>query len=88
MAQSESVVTFRGLREKSTTRRILSGETLALAYGKEVIADIVPRKPKLKHRPTMDEIMAPIHAAAEDLRRRGVKPGRDLILEDRERFRR
>ncbi len=83
MAQSESVVTFRGLREKSTTRRILSGETLALAYGKEVIADIVPRKPKLKHRPTMEEIMAPINAAAEDLRRRRVKPGRDLMAEQR-----
>lgn len=82
LVQTE-IVTFKSFRSKQTARRLLAGETLTLAYGKEIVADIVPRRPKLKHRPTMDEIMAPVVAAAKH-----AQPTRDLILEDRERFRR
>lgn len=82
------VITFKSFRSRQTARRILAGETLALAFGKHIVADIVPRRPQLKRRATLAEIMEPIHAAAAELKRQGAKPGRDLILEDRERFRR
>lgn len=83
MANTESVVTFRGFRSKATAARILAGETLSLAYGREIVADIVPRKVRLKHRPTMEEIMAPIRAVAKN-----ANPGPDLIAEQRAKLRR
>lgn len=72
------IVTLTSLRAKRTAQRLLAGETLALAYGREIVADIVPRKRRSKRVPTMDEILAPVIAAAKT-----AKPVRDLILEDR-----
>jgi hypothetical protein len=74
-------VTIRDLRSGATTKRILAGETLALRMGSEVIADIVPRP--LSARRTLDEVLAPVRAAA-----RRAPRGKNLILEDRARFRR
>jgi hypothetical protein len=74
-------VTIRELRSGSTTKRILAGERLALRMGRHLIADIVPRAPTDAR--TLDEIFAPVKAAAQTAR-----PGKNLILEDRKRFRR
>lgn len=74
-------VTIRELRSGSTTKRILAGERLALRMGRHLIADIVPRAPADAR--TLDEILAPVKAAA-----RTARPGKNLILEDRKRIRR
>lgn len=74
-------VTIRELRSGTTTQRILAGERLALRMGRHLIADIVPRAPADNR--TLDEILAPVKAAAQRAR-----PGKNLILEDRQRFRR
>jgi len=72
-------VTIRELRSGSTTKRILAGERLTLRMGRHLIADIVPRMPADDR--TLDEILAPVKAAAKT-----AQPGKNLILEDRNRF--
>jgi hypothetical protein len=79
--EESDTVTIRELRSGSTTKRILAGERLTLRMGRQVIADIVPRTPADCR--TLDEILAPVKAAAQTAR-----PGKNLILEDRKRFRR
>lgn len=69
------------MRSKNTTKRILAGESLVLRLGQQLIADIVPRK--RPNRKTLEEVLAPVKAA-----NRKMPPGRNLILDDRERFRR
>jgi hypothetical protein len=79
--EENGTVTIRELRSGSTTKRILAGGRLTLRMGRHLIADIVPRAPA--NGQTLDEILAPIKAAAQKAR-----PGKNLILEDRQRFRR
>jgi hypothetical protein len=81
VSEESDTVTIRELRSGSTTKRILAGERLTLRMGRHLIADIVPRAPA--NGQTLDEILAPVKAAAQKAR-----PGKNLILEDRERFRR
>ena len=81
MNDKGDTVTIRELRSGATTKRILAGETLTLRMGDKLIADIVPRPPREKL--TLDQILAPVRSAARKTRR-----GRNLILEDRSRFRR
>jgi hypothetical protein len=81
VSQKASTVTLREMQSKATTRRILAGERLVLRMGDKLIADIVPRSSTAKL--TLDEILAPVKAAAQK-----AKPGKNLILEDRQRFRR
>ena len=82
MSDKTDIVTLRALRSAATTKRILAGERLALRMGDKVIADIVPRPRRSKS--TLDEILAPVKAAAKKV----TTPGKNLILEDRKRFRR
>ena len=79
--EESDTVTIRELRSGSTTKRILAGERLTLRMGRHLIADIVPRAPASDQ--TLDEILAPVRAAAQSAR-----PGKNLILEDRKRLRR
>jgi len=79
--EESGTVTIRELRSGSTTKRILAGERLTLRTGRHLIADIVPRAPA--NGQTLDEILAPIKAAAQKTR-----PGKNLILEARQRFQR
>jgi hypothetical protein len=79
--EKSDTITIRELRSGSTTKRILAGERLALRMGRHLIADIVPRAPTDDR--TLDEILALVKTAAQTAR-----PGKNLILEDRERFRR
>jgi hypothetical protein len=81
MNEKSDTVSIRELRSGTTTKRILAGERLTLRMGRHLIADIVPRAPH--DAQTLDEILAPIKAAAQTTR-----PGKNLILEDRQRFRR
>jgi hypothetical protein len=81
VSEKADTVTMRQMRSRATTRRILAGETLVLRMGSQEIADIVPRRPT--GRKALHEILAPVKAAADKL-----KPGRNLILDDRQRFRR
>jgi hypothetical protein len=81
MNESSDTVTIRELRSGTTTKRILAGERLALRMGRHLIADIVPRAPEDNR--SLDEILAPVKAAAHT-----AQPGKNLILEDRQRFRR
>jgi hypothetical protein len=81
MSEKSEAITIRELRSGATTKRILAGERLALRMGRQLIADIVPRPPADDR--TLDEILAPVKAAAQKAPR-----GKNLILEDRNRFRR
>jgi 2-phospho-L-lactate guanylyltransferase (CobY/MobA/RfbA family) len=81
MNEKSDTITIRELRSGTTTKRILAGERLALRMGRQLIADIVPRGPADDR--TLDEILAPVKAAAQKSRL-----GKNLILEDRKRFRR
>jgi antitoxin (DNA-binding transcriptional repressor) of toxin-antitoxin stability system len=83
MSEKAAMISIRELRSSSTTKRILAGERLTLTMGVEnkPIAEIIPLPPK--GRRTMDEILAPVKAAASK-----AKVGKNPVLEDRERFRR
>jgi antitoxin (DNA-binding transcriptional repressor) of toxin-antitoxin stability system len=81
MNEKPATISIRELRLGSTTKRILAGERLTLSLGAKPIAEIVPLSPHSS--PTLDEVLAPVKAAAAK-----AKPGKNLILEDRERFRR
>lgn len=83
MSEKPATVSIRELRSSSTTKRILAGERLTPTMGvkNEPVAEIIPLPPK--NRRTMDEVLAPIKAAASR-----VKARKNPVLEDRERFRR
>jgi hypothetical protein len=81
MHEKIHTVTIRDLRLGATTKRIPAGERLALRMGRHLIADIVPTPPA--DAGTLDEILAPIKAAAQT-----APPGKNMILKDRRRFRR
>jgi antitoxin (DNA-binding transcriptional repressor) of toxin-antitoxin stability system len=83
MSEKAATISIRELRRSSTTKRILAGERLTLTMGVEnkPVAEIIPLPPE--NRRTMDEILAPVKAAAAK-----AKVGRNPVLEDRERFRR
>ncbi len=82
MSNKSDTITIRELRSGTTTKRILAGERLALRKVDKLIADIIPRPPERKM--TLDEILAPVRQAAAQK----VRGGKNLILEDRSRFRR
>lgn len=83
MSDKSATISIRELRRSSTTKRILAGERLTLTMGvrNKPVAEIIPLP--AKDRRTMDEILAPVKAAATK-----AKIGKNPVLEDRERFRR
>jgi antitoxin (DNA-binding transcriptional repressor) of toxin-antitoxin stability system len=83
MSEKAGTISIRQLRSSSTTKRILAGERLTLTMGVEnrPVAEIIPLPPRDQR--TMDEILAPVKAAASK-----AKIGKNPVLEDRERFRR